>query len=99
MVPEIMDLGHDVVMGHEFSAEVVEVGENVGNCAEGDIVVSMPIVLDENGIHPVGYSNHVPRRVRRADGPVRPAGPQGAERPRRTARRAHRADGRRACTR
>ena len=57
MVPEIMDLSHDVVMGHEFSAEVIEVGENVGNCAEGDVVVSMPIVLDERGIHPVGYSN------------------------------------------
>jgi threonine dehydrogenase-like Zn-dependent dehydrogenase len=60
MVPEIMDLARDVVMGHEFSAEVVAVGENVGNSAEGDIVVSMPIVLDEQGIHPVGYSNTYP---------------------------------------
>ncbi len=60
MVPEIMDLRRDVVMGHEFSAEVVAVGENVGNCVEGDIVVSMPIVLDASGIHPVGYSNHYP---------------------------------------
>src|SRR4051794_40685583 len=34
----IMDLGRDVVMGHEFSAEVLELGENVGNSAVGDIV-------------------------------------------------------------
>lgn len=60
LAPEIMDLGRDVVMGHEFSAEVIAVGENVGNCVEGDIVVSMPIVLDEGGIHPVGYSNDYP---------------------------------------
>ncbi|MDQ6696341.1 MAG: zinc-binding dehydrogenase [Actinomycetota bacterium] len=58
MVPEVMDLRHDVVMGHEFSAEVIALGENVGNSAVGDMVVSMPIVLDEHGIHPIGYSNH-----------------------------------------
>src|SRR6476661_7291301 len=39
----IMDLARDVVMGHEFSAEVVELGENVGNSAVGDLVVSMPV--------------------------------------------------------
>jgi threonine dehydrogenase-like Zn-dependent dehydrogenase len=60
MVPEIMDLAHDVVMGHEFAAEVVALGENVGNCTEGDVVVSMPVVLDAAGVHPVGYSNRYP---------------------------------------
>src|SRR4051794_14048276 len=57
---EIMDLAHDVVMGHEFAAEVVELGENVGNSAVGDIVVSMPVAFDLDGVHPVGYSNRYP---------------------------------------
>ncbi len=60
MTPEIMDLAHDVVMGHEFSGEVLALGENVGNCVEGDIVVSMPVVFDSGGVHPVGYSNRYP---------------------------------------
>lgn len=60
MVPEIMDLDHDVVMGHEFSAEVITLGPDVGNCQEGDIVVSMPVVFDEAAVHPVGYSNLYP---------------------------------------
>ena len=51
MSPEIMDPAHDVVMGHEFCAEVVELGENVGNAAVGDIVVSMPMLFDPAGIH------------------------------------------------
>jgi threonine dehydrogenase-like Zn-dependent dehydrogenase len=58
--PEIMDLSRDVVMGHEFAAEVVELGENAGNCAVGDIVVSVPVTLDMAGVHPVGYSNEYP---------------------------------------
>lgn len=58
--PQIMDLGRDVVMGHEFAAEVVELGDNVGNCAVGDVVVSMPVALDLAGVHPVGYSNDYP---------------------------------------
>ena len=60
MTPKIMDINRDVVMGHEFCAEVLEVGENVGNAKPGDIVVSMPIVFDSAGIHPVGYSNDYP---------------------------------------
>lgn len=60
MSPAIMDPARDVVMGHEFCAEVLEVGENVGNSKPGDIVVSMPIVFDPGGIHPLGYSNTYP---------------------------------------
>jgi threonine dehydrogenase-like Zn-dependent dehydrogenase len=55
--PRIMDPGQDVVMGHELSARVLEVGENVGNCRPDDVVVSMPIVMDASGIHALGYSN------------------------------------------
>ena len=60
MAPKVMDLHHDVVMGHEFSARVLEVGDNVGNCSPGDVVVSLPIVMDMGGIHAVGYSNDYP---------------------------------------
>jgi 2-desacetyl-2-hydroxyethyl bacteriochlorophyllide A dehydrogenase len=58
--PQLMDLDRDVVMGHEFAAEVVELGDNTGNCAVGDIVVSVPVTLDPTGVHPVGYSNDYP---------------------------------------
>jgi len=60
MPVHIMDLGRDVVMGHEFVAEVVELGENVGNSKVGDLVVSMPMTFDERGIFPIGYSNDYP---------------------------------------
>ena len=60
MRPRIMDPAHDVVMGHEFSAEVLELGENVGNVAVGDIVVSLPVAFGPTGIHAIGYSNELP---------------------------------------
>jgi len=58
--PVVMDLAQDVVMGHEFSAEVVELGANTGNCAVGDIVVSVPVLLDPTGLQQLGYSNQFP---------------------------------------
>lgn len=58
--PAVMDTSRDVVMGHEFSARVLRVGENVGNCAEGDVIVSLPVVMDAGGIHAVGYDNDYP---------------------------------------
>jgi threonine dehydrogenase-like Zn-dependent dehydrogenase len=58
--PSMMDLDRDVVMGHEFAAEVLELGENVGNCAVGDVIVSMPVAFDAGGLHAVGYSNDYP---------------------------------------
>jgi len=60
LAPTIMDPSRDVVMGHEFCAEVLDVGPNVGNASPGDLVVSMPIVFDPGGIHPIGYSNLYP---------------------------------------
>ena len=60
MRPHIMDLSRDVVMGHEYVAEVVELGDNVGNSKVGDIVVSVPMTFDESGIYPIGYSNDYP---------------------------------------
>lgn len=60
ITPQMMDPSHDVVMGHEFTAKVLEVGDNVGNCAPGDVVVSLPIVMDSGGVHALGYSNKYP---------------------------------------
>jgi len=57
MTAEIMDLDRDIVMGHEFCCEILEIGDNVGNGSVGDIVVSMPILFAPTGLHPIGYSN------------------------------------------
>ncbi|OWY60059.1 hypothetical protein B7486_71240, partial [cyanobacterium TDX16] len=58
--PTPMDLHRDVVMGHEISARVVDVGPEVHNRTVGDVVVSLPIAWDLGGIHPIGYSNAYP---------------------------------------
>lgn len=58
--PAPMDASRDVVMGHEFSARVIEVGPNVNNLAVGDVVVSLPIVMDAGGLHALGYDNTYP---------------------------------------
>jgi len=50
----------DMVMGHEFCCEVVDVGPDVNNLSVGDIVVSMPIAFDAGGIHALGFSNTYP---------------------------------------
>ncbi|MCU1397831.1 MAG: alcohol dehydrogenase [Acidimicrobiales bacterium] len=51
---------HDMVMGHEFCCEVVEVGPDVGNLAVGDVIVSMPVAFDASGLHGIGFSNRYP---------------------------------------
>jgi threonine dehydrogenase-like Zn-dependent dehydrogenase len=59
-----LDLGRDIVMGHEFSAEVLEFGPDTqGAAGVGDTVVSIPVMLTgssdpNNMIEPIGaYSN------------------------------------------
>jgi threonine dehydrogenase-like Zn-dependent dehydrogenase len=54
------DTGRDLVMGHEFSAEVLEVGPGASAPSPGSTVVSLPVVADQHGIHAVGYSNEYP---------------------------------------
>jgi threonine dehydrogenase-like Zn-dependent dehydrogenase len=54
------DPGRDMVMGHEFAAEVLEVGPEAFGPPPGSTVVSMPVVADQRGIHAVGYSNDYP---------------------------------------
>jgi len=47
----------DTVMGHEFCCEVVELGPGCNNLAVGDVVVSLPVAFDADGLHALGYSN------------------------------------------
>jgi 2-desacetyl-2-hydroxyethyl bacteriochlorophyllide A dehydrogenase len=54
------DTARDLVMGHEFAAEVLEVGPGASAPAPGSTVVSLPVVADQRGIHAVGYSNEYP---------------------------------------
>lgn len=47
----------DVVMGHEYCCEVVELGPGCDNLSVGDFVVSLPVAFDAEGLHGVGFSN------------------------------------------
>jgi threonine dehydrogenase-like Zn-dependent dehydrogenase len=56
-----MDLERDVVMGHEFCAEIVEFGPNCAKTLKtGDRVCSLPVVLHPGGVGGIGYSNDLP---------------------------------------
>lgn len=50
------DLEGDVVMGHEFTARVLELGPGAAGLEPGDIVTSIPLVLTATGPAQVGYS-------------------------------------------
>src|SRR6202022_3372177 len=52
-----VDLGHDVFMGHEFSAEVLEAGPDTETHPPGTLVTSIPILLSTKGVEPIVYSN------------------------------------------
>jgi 2-desacetyl-2-hydroxyethyl bacteriochlorophyllide A dehydrogenase len=58
--PFVMDLERDIVMGHEFSARVTELGAGVTNVKAGDVVVSMPVIISAEGFAAIGYSNAFP---------------------------------------
>jgi threonine dehydrogenase-like Zn-dependent dehydrogenase len=58
--PLSFDPAQDFVMGHEFCAEVVELGPDTDGApvAAGDLVCCFPVALTPTGIEPVGaYSN------------------------------------------
>ena len=60
-VPFTMDPARDVVMGHEFCAEVLEFGpETQRTLRPGERVVSMPLAMGADGVQAVGYSNDFP---------------------------------------
>jgi threonine dehydrogenase-like Zn-dependent dehydrogenase len=57
----IMDLSRDVVMGHEFSAEILDYGVGCKKTlAPGTRVCAMPIGVVGNDVATVGYSNDLP---------------------------------------
>jgi threonine dehydrogenase-like Zn-dependent dehydrogenase len=60
-MPFVMDPTRDVVMGHEFCAEIVEFGpETQRTLRTGTRVVSMPLAMTPTGVEGVGYSNTHP---------------------------------------
>ncbi|OBK33270.1 alcohol dehydrogenase [Mycobacterium sp. 1245111.1] len=52
-----VDLAHDVFMGHEFSAEVLEAGPGADTHPAGTLVTSIPILLSGTNVEPIVYSN------------------------------------------
>ncbi|MGH7948165.1 MAG: alcohol dehydrogenase catalytic domain-containing protein, partial [Candidatus Binataceae bacterium] len=57
----IMDLNRDIVMGHEFCAEIVDYGPNSQKrLKSGSRVCSMPVLVRSTGVETVGYSNENP---------------------------------------
>jgi len=59
--PFVMDLTRDVVMGHEFCAEVVDYGpQTLKRFKPGTRVCSMPVLIGAGGVKGIGYSNDNP---------------------------------------
>jgi threonine dehydrogenase-like Zn-dependent dehydrogenase len=55
------DADKPVVFGHEFTAEVLEVGCDVTTqYAVGDLIYAMPLVFDGDAMRTVGFSNRFP---------------------------------------
>ena len=94
--PFVPNLLADVVMGHEFCAEIVEFGPNtLKRIPAGSRVVSMPISFRGGRPQAIGYSDEVPGGYGELMVLTEPLLLPGAERTRDRARRDHRADGRR----
>jgi len=58
-VPTV-DLSRDVFMGHEFAAEVLDVGPDTDGPAPGTLVTSVPIMLSATGVADLAYTNLLP---------------------------------------
>jgi threonine dehydrogenase-like Zn-dependent dehydrogenase len=55
------DPDRPLVFGHEFTSRVVAVGEGVTGYAEGDVLLTLPSVVDPQGVaHCVGYATDYP---------------------------------------
>jgi threonine dehydrogenase-like Zn-dependent dehydrogenase len=55
-----IDLSRDIVMGHEFCAEVVELGPDTTGPRPGTRVVSLPVLFSSTGMHQLAYNNDYP---------------------------------------
>ncbi len=59
--PFVMDVDRDVVMGHEFCAEVVDYGPGTERRHKpGTRVCALPVIIGADGVETVGYSNDNP---------------------------------------
>lgn len=59
--PFLMDLNRDIVMGHEFCAEVVDYGPQTEHRLKpGTRICAMPLLLRSTGVETIGYSNDNP---------------------------------------
>jgi threonine dehydrogenase-like Zn-dependent dehydrogenase len=57
----LFDPARDLVMGHEFTSRVLEVGGGVDGYTVGDHLVTLPVAVDAAGAHhTVGYSTRFP---------------------------------------
>lgn len=56
----VVDLGRDVFMGHEFCAEVLELGPDTAGPRPGTLVTSVPVMVSAAGVHDLAYSNDLP---------------------------------------
>ena len=55
-----LDLDADIYMGHEFAAEVLEIGPDTDVAVKpGALVTAIPVLMGIDGIHPIVYSNTV----------------------------------------
>jgi 2-desacetyl-2-hydroxyethyl bacteriochlorophyllide A dehydrogenase len=52
-----VDLDHDVFMGHEFCAEILEAGPDTETHSAGTLVTSIPVLVSGKSIEPIVYSN------------------------------------------
>jgi threonine dehydrogenase-like Zn-dependent dehydrogenase len=59
--PFVMDLKRDIVMGHEFCAEIIDFGPDTKRrIKKGARVCSQPMLMRSTGVETVGYSNDNP---------------------------------------
>ncbi len=58
--PTPTDLSRDVFMGHEFSAEILDVGPDTESLPVGTTVTSIPVLMGPSGMEPLVYCNDVP---------------------------------------
>ena len=60
-LPFTLDVTRDVVMGHEFCAEVLDFGPHTERALKpGARVVSLPLAAGASGVQAIGYSNDYP---------------------------------------
>ncbi len=52
-----VDLSHDIFMGHEFSAEVLDAGPDTETFPTGTLVTSIPVLISGTHVEPIVYSN------------------------------------------